>query len=185
MINGIKNISLFKFFITCCPSNQIFDYSDLSQTQNILQTDIAPSRPASSQSGSSRRSWHDYGRNAELDKVQIPKIHSDVGFRYFLESPISTSQRREDDRITYINKGQFYGITLEFTPDPAKPLKSSTVKHAFRIFNNHLTSDSDEDVKRNDKIFPDEYRCFYRDTSLKGQIVVSESWGKRSLNEDM
>ncbi|GIY26036.1 protein grainyhead [Caerostris extrusa] len=86
------------------------------------------SRPASSQSGSSRRSWHDYGRNAELDKVQIPKLVSDVGFKYFLESPISTSQRREDDRITYINKGQFYGITLEFTPDPAKPLKSSTVK---------------------------------------------------------
>ncbi|GIY40524.1 protein grainyhead [Caerostris darwini] len=107
---------------------KIFDYSDLSQTQNILQSDIAPSRPASSQSGSSRRSWHDYGRNAELDKVQIPKLVSDVGFKYFLESPISTSQRREDDRITYINKGQFYGITLEFTPDPAKPLKSSTVK---------------------------------------------------------
>lgn len=50
------------------------------------------------------------------------------GFRYFLESPISTSQRREDDRITYINKGQFYGITLDFIPDQEKPLKSSTVK---------------------------------------------------------
>ncbi|KAG8195455.1 hypothetical protein JTE90_002627 [Oedothorax gibbosus] len=107
----------------------IFDYSELSQPQSILPTDLpAPSRPASSQSGSSRRSWHDYGRNAELDKVQIPKVHSDVGFRYFFESPISTSQRREDDRITYINKGQFYGVTLEYTPDPNKPLKSSTVK---------------------------------------------------------
>ncbi|KFM66062.1 Protein grainyhead, partial [Stegodyphus mimosarum] len=110
------------------PQVEIFDYSDLSQAQTLLQTEPTQSRPASSQSGSSRRSWHEYGRNSETDKVQIPKLHSDVGFRYFLESPISTSQRREDDRITYINKGQFYGITLEYSPDPAKPLRSATVK---------------------------------------------------------
>lgn len=53
---------------------------------------------------------------------------SSVGFRYHLESPISSSQRREDDRITYINKGQFYGITLEYIPDPDHPLKNQTVK---------------------------------------------------------
>lgn len=53
---------------------------------------------------------------------------SPVGFKYHLETPISTSQRREDDRITYINKGQFYGITLEYIPDPDKQLKSQTVK---------------------------------------------------------
>lgn len=111
---------------------EIFDYSELSQTQSLLQNDTSGatpnSRPASSQSGSSRKSWHEYGRNSEADKVQIPKLHSDVGFRYFLESPISTSQRREDDRITYINKGQFYGITLEYIPDSSRPLKSTTVK---------------------------------------------------------
>lgn len=48
--------------------------------------------------------------------------YSPYGFKYHLESPISTSQRREDDRITYINKGQFYGITLDYVPDPDKPL---------------------------------------------------------------
>lgn len=48
--------------------------------------------------------------------------YSAYGFKYHLESPISTSQRREDDRITYINKGQFYGITLDYVPDPDKPL---------------------------------------------------------------
>lgn len=53
---------------------------------------------------------------------------SNVGFKYHLESPISSSQRREDDRITYINKGQFYGITLEYIPDPEKSLKNQTVK---------------------------------------------------------
>lgn len=51
-----------------------------------------------------------------------------VGFRYHLESPISSSQRREDDRITYINKGQFYGISLEYVHDPEKLLKNQTVK---------------------------------------------------------
>lgn len=54
--------------------------------------------------------------------------YTDVGFKYYLESPISSSQRREDDRITYINKGQFYGITLEYVHDPDKPLKNQTVK---------------------------------------------------------
>lgn len=29
-----------------------------------------------------------------------------------MEAPTSGSVRREDDRITYINKGQFYGLTL-------------------------------------------------------------------------
>ena len=33
-------------------------------------------------------------------------------FRYTMETPTSGSVRREDDRITYINKGQFYGLTL-------------------------------------------------------------------------
>lgn len=54
--------------------------------------------------------------------------YSNVGFRYSLESPISSSQRREDDRITYINKGQFYGITLEYVHDPDHPIKNQTVK---------------------------------------------------------
>ncbi|KAK4321683.1 hypothetical protein Pmani_007544 [Petrolisthes manimaculis] len=60
--------------------------------------------------------------------LQTPVRYSQYGFKYHLETPISTSQRREDDRITYINKGQFYGITLEYIPDPEKPLKASTVK---------------------------------------------------------
>lgn len=62
---------------------------------------------------------------------------SNYGFRYYLESPISTNQRREDDRVTYINKGQFYGITMEYIPDPDKPLTSQTVK-VRRFGNYHL-----------------------------------------------
>lgn len=62
---------------------------------------------------------------------------SNYGFRYYLESPISTNQRREDDRVTYINKGQFYGITMEYIPDPDKPLTSQTVK-VRRFCNYHI-----------------------------------------------
>ncbi|EEC10126.1 DNA-binding protein elf-1, putative, partial [Ixodes scapularis] len=112
---------------------QIFDYSELSQAQMLTSpeqtngTASSGSRPGSSQS--MRRSWHEYGRASDADKIQIPKIQSDVGFKYYLESPISTSQRREDDRITYINKaGQFYGITLEYRKHFGNSLyKSSTV----------------------------------------------------------
>lgn len=59
---------------------------------------------------------------------RLPLRVNQYGFKYHLETPISTSQRREDDRITYINKGQFYGVTMEYIHDPEKPLKSGTVK---------------------------------------------------------
>lgn len=62
---------------------------------------------------------------------------TNVGFRYHLESPISSSQRREDDRITYINKGQFYGITLEYVHDAEKPIKNTTVKVSFPCISTH------------------------------------------------
>ena len=35
-----------------------------------------------------------------------------VRCRYILEAPSSSSVRRDDDKITYVNKGQFYGISL-------------------------------------------------------------------------
>lgn len=68
--------------------------------------------------------------------LSISARFSNVGFKYNLESPISSSQRREDDRITYINKGQFYGITLEYVHDPDKPLKNQTVKVSEEKFAN-------------------------------------------------
>ncbi|XP_064486317.1 protein grainyhead-like isoform X2 [Ornithodoros turicata] len=126
---------------------QIFDYSELSSQAAILtspeQTNgSSTSRPGSSQSV--RRSWHEYGRASDADKVQIPKLQSDVGFKYYLESPISTSQRREDDRITYINKGQFYGITLEYVPDPDKPLRNTPVKSLVMLVFREEKSPEDE-----------------------------------------
>ncbi|XP_011067346.1 PREDICTED: protein grainyhead isoform X2 [Acromyrmex echinatior] len=92
------------------------------------------------------RPWHDFGRQNDADKIQIPKIFSNYGFKYHLESPISTSQRREDDRITYINKGQFYGITLEYVSDPDKPLLKAgqTVKSVVMLMFREEKSPEDE-----------------------------------------
>jgi len=75
----------------------------------------------------SRKPWNDYRQNEE--KINIAKDFSPYGFKYTFEAATSSSQRREDDKITYINKGQFYNITLEYIPDPEGPqLKSPTVK---------------------------------------------------------
>ncbi|XP_035714721.1 protein grainyhead isoform X3 [Folsomia candida] len=102
------------------------------------------STPASTPNQKATRPWHEFGRTSETDKIQIPKLFLNCGFRYYLESPISTSQRREDDRITYINKGQFYGITLDFLPDQEKPLKSQTVKSVVMLVFREEKSPEDE-----------------------------------------
>ena len=44
--------------------------------------------------------------------ISMPYHQIFVGFKYTFEAATSSSQRKEDDKITYINKGQFYGITL-------------------------------------------------------------------------
>ncbi|GFT59277.1 protein grainyhead [Trichonephila clavipes] len=129
--------------------HQIFDYAEIAQPQPLLQPtdeDSSTSRSTPAPSSPSRKnSWnHEYGRNAELDKVQIPKVFSDVGFHYYLESPISTSQRREDDRMTYINKGQYYGITLEYINDPERTLRSCTVKSTVMLVFREEKSPDDE-----------------------------------------
>lgn len=82
-----------------------------------------------------RKPWNqDYNRPNE-EKIVIPKTpETPYGFKYVLEAPTSSSVRREDDCITYVNKGQFYGITLEHLIDPeGPPLKSHTVKTVIMV----------------------------------------------------
>jgi len=99
-------------------SDTSFDY-----TQNILNDNTI-----------SRKPWHDYGsRNSDTEKIQIPKLYSPYGFRYVLDAPTSSAVRREDDKVTYINKGQFYGVTLEYHPEPDQTLKSATVKSVIML----------------------------------------------------
>ncbi|XP_019765337.1 protein grainyhead isoform X2 [Dendroctonus ponderosae] len=129
---------------------QSFDYTELCQNNSSLLDPLSLSQRSngSSQSPGAHstrsRPWHDFGRQNDADKIQIPKLFSPYGFKYHLESPISTSQRREDDRITYINKGQFYGITLEYIPDPDKQLKSQTVKSIVMLMFREEKSPEDE-----------------------------------------
>merc|ERR1719210_2890024 len=99
-------------------SDSSFDY-----TQNILNDNTIPRKP-----------WHDYGsRNSDSEKIQIPKVYTPYGFRYNLDAPTSSAVRREDDKVTYINKGQFYGVTLEYHPEPDQTLKSATVKSVIML----------------------------------------------------
>ncbi|KAL5274993.1 GRHL2 family protein [Megaselia abdita] len=146
---------------------QSFDYTEICQPGTLLDSSAIPvsvnniqrgvsihsggqNSPTTSLGGASvggttrSRPWHDFGRQNDADKIQIPKIFTNVGFRYNLESPISSSQRREDDRITYINKGQFYGITLEYIPDQEKPIKNTVVKSVIMLMFREEKSPEDE-----------------------------------------
>ncbi|CAD5207558.1 unnamed protein product [Bursaphelenchus okinawaensis] len=69
----------------------------------------------------------------ENSPVVIPKLHNQLGFQYVLETAISTSIRKEDDRMTYVNKSQYYTVTLEYIPDPNRPLKSNTVRSQIMV----------------------------------------------------
>ncbi|CAD6186222.1 unnamed protein product [Caenorhabditis auriculariae] len=99
--------------------------------------------------------------------VIIPKLHNTLGFQYVLEAPISTSIRREDDRMTYVNKGQFYTVSLDYIPDPCKPLKNVTVKSQLMI------------VFREDKTYEEEIKTWQfwhsRQHSAKQRILEVDS----------
>jgi len=95
-----------------------------------------------------RKPWHqDYGRPNE-EKIVIPKAPpTPYGFKYTLEAPTSSSVRKEDDRITYVNKGQFYGITLEYVMDPqepAQPFATRTVRSVIMVLFRDGKSPDDE-----------------------------------------
>lgn len=95
--------------------------------------------------------------------VVIPKLDNPLGFQYTLESPISTSIRREDDRMTYVNKGQFYTVSLDYLPDLRCPLKGLTVRSQVMV------------VFREDKSYDEELRTwlvwYKRQHSPKQRII--------------
>ncbi|TKR93816.1 hypothetical protein L596_008201 [Steinernema carpocapsae] len=65
--------------------------------------------------------------------VVIAKIHNRLGFQYVLEAPISTQIRKDDDRMTYVNKGQYYNVIMSYIPDHQKPLQSKTVRSTLML----------------------------------------------------
>ena len=60
-------------------------------------------------------------------KLSIAKQYSPFGFHCTLEAATAQWVRRDEDRCTYMNKGQFYGVTLEYRPNPAEPITESLV----------------------------------------------------------
>ncbi|XP_013417111.1 grainyhead-like protein 1 homolog isoform X2 [Lingula anatina] len=93
----------------------------------------------------------------------IPKLENDItGYRYSLEAPISTSQRIDEDRMTYMNKGQFYTITLDNVLGD-RIMKCHTVKSVIML------------VFRDDKTIDDEMKAWEfwhsRQHSIKQRIL--------------
>ncbi|XP_059157789.1 uncharacterized protein LOC131942094 isoform X2 [Physella acuta] len=62
-------------------------------------------------------------RSPAINKLEI----NTTGYSYFLETPISTTQRRDEDRVTYLNKSQYYGLTLDFNSQE-RNIKCAVVK---------------------------------------------------------
>ncbi|XP_062592697.1 protein grainyhead-like isoform X2 [Saccostrea cucullata] len=65
----------------------------------------------------------------------IPKLPEDsVGYKCILETPISSACRRDEDRVTYLNKGQYYGLTIEYNGDqlPQNGMVKSVIMVVFR-----------------------------------------------------
>ncbi|KAL5016848.1 hypothetical protein ScPMuIL_006437 [Solemya velum] len=94
--------------------------------------------------------------------TSIQKLEVDQsGYKYILESPTSTTQRIEEDKITYLNKGQYYGLTLEYNGE--KPPPTSTVKSIIML------------VFREDKSLEDERKAWEfwhgRQHSFKQRIL--------------
>ena len=88
---------------------------------------------ATGERGRERMPLVDILSSSDTEKIQIPKLYSPYGFRSVLDAPTSSAVRREDDKVTYINKGQFYGVTLEYHPEPDHTLKSATVKSVIML----------------------------------------------------
>ena len=57
----------------------------------------------------------------DMGRVQIAKQYTPYGFHVILEAPTAQWVRKEEDRCTYLNKGQFYGLTLEYRHNQTEP----------------------------------------------------------------
>ncbi|ESP01212.1 hypothetical protein LOTGIDRAFT_157385 [Lottia gigantea] len=110
----------------------------------------------------------------------IQKLESNpTGYRYFLESPISTTQKIDEDRITYLNKSQYYGLTLENINTERIP-KSATVKSIIMlVFRDHK---SPEDERKAFEFWHSRQHS-YKQRLLDIDIKNSQGIGPGSIEE--
>ena len=55
-------------------------------------------------------------------RIHIAKQYTPFGYHCTLEAATAQWVRKDEDRCTYMNKGQFYGVTLEYRPNPTESL---------------------------------------------------------------
>ena len=79
-------------------------------------------------------------------RVHIAKQYTPFGFHVTLEAPTAQWVRKDEDRCTYMNKGQFYGVTLEYRPNPAEPFPGdlTTVKSVVMLVFRDAKNPEDE-----------------------------------------
>ncbi|CAG5118550.1 unnamed protein product, partial [Candidula unifasciata] len=78
--------------------------------------------------GSLMRQYSSSGSEKSTRSTAVQKLEvNNTGYSYFLETPISTTQRRHEDRVTYLNKSQYYGLSLEFN-NQERIIKCAVVK---------------------------------------------------------
>lgn len=59
--------------------------------------------------------------SGDMGRVQIAKQYTPYGFHVILEAATAQWVRKEEDRCTYLNKGQFYGLALEYRHNQTEP----------------------------------------------------------------
>jgi len=118
---------------------EVLSSSDSHQVEEVLSTQdtvnhvvVEESLHDSMQESPAKRSRTATGNAggggaADQPKVSIAKQYSPFGFHSTLEAPTAQWVRRDEDRCTYLNKGQFYGITLEYRANPAEPAPIATM----------------------------------------------------------
>uniref|UniRef100_A0A915EN26 Grh/CP2 DB domain-containing protein n=1 Tax=Ditylenchus dipsaci TaxID=166011 RepID=A0A915EN26_9BILA len=103
---------------------------------------------------------HSQGR-LEVREESLGMSHRDSSGAY------KYINQKEDDRMTYVNKGQFYSISMDYIPDQCKPLKSSTVRSLVMI------------VFREDKTYEEEIKTWQlwhkRQHTAKQRILEVDS----------
>lgn len=83
---------IFFYYFYFCAFQQSFDYTELCQPTNLLDSNSipvsvntmqrmnvhtnssSPTTSISSQPSTRSRPWHDFGRQNDADKIQIPKM---------------------------------------------------------------------------------------------------------------
>uniref|UniRef100_A0A915KYP7 Grh/CP2 DB domain-containing protein n=1 Tax=Romanomermis culicivorax TaxID=13658 RepID=A0A915KYP7_ROMCU len=139
--------------------NPGFMYTDMNSIAHVMQQQQQQMQQQQQQQQQLQKPKESHSpRTSSSDRIVTNRESP-----YTLEAPISTSARRDDDRLTYLNKGQFYTVTLEYIPDPVKPLKSVTVKSIMLL------------VFREEKSYEDEIKCWQfwhsRQHSAKQRIL--------------